>query len=167
MNDYYRRMKFDEDIGPEPIVGDKVICLKNDWEAINSPGDALVNGTIGEILAVHSEYDRIKDFTLGRMDFLPETAEGDLTASFTNLPIDWKLITEKQPTITKENWYKFKRVRLEQFDYGYCITAHKSQGSEYPKVLVLEEILKASEHKRWLYTACTRASNKLTLVLKD
>lgn len=60
---------------------------------------------------------------------------------------------------------KGKPVPLE-FTYGYAITAHKSQGSEWNKVLVFEEKFPFSkeEHKKWLYTACTRASCKLVLV---
>ena len=41
-----------------------------------------------------------------------------------------------------------------------------SQGSEWPKVVVLEEKFPFDkiEHARWLYTACTRSSEKLVLV---
>ena len=60
-----------------------------------------------------------------------------------------------------------RKLRPEKFEYGYVITCHSAQGSEYEKVLVLEEMLKATDHARWLYTACTRASDKLTLVLKE
>ena len=43
---------------------------------------------------------------------------------------------------------------------------HKSQGSEWDKVLIYEEKFPfdKEEHKRWLYTACTRAAEKLVLV---
>jgi exodeoxyribonuclease-5 len=60
----------------------------------------------------------------------------------------------------------FKRLpnRPKEFDYGYAITCHKSQGSEYDKVLVFEEWLKGGDHSRWLYTAATRAKEKLVIV---
>jgi ATP-dependent exoDNAse (exonuclease V) alpha subunit len=50
--------------------------------------------------------------------------------------------------------------------YGYAITCHAAQGSEWDKVLVIEESFPfdKTEHARWLYTACTRASDKLVLV---
>ena len=53
-----------------------------------------------------------------------------------------------------------------EFNYGYAITAHRAQGSEWDKVLVFEERFPFSdeEHRRWLYTACTRPSQKLVLV---
>lgn len=46
-------------------------------------------------------------------------------------------------------------------DYAYCITCHKSQGSEYPKVLVLDELASKWNPKRWRYTAATRAKDQL------
>lgn len=47
------------------------------------------------------------------------------------------------------------------FDYGYAITCHKSQGDEWESVLVLEEKSDLWEHKRWAYTAASRAKSKL------
>ena len=53
-----------------------------------------------------------------------------------------------------------------EFAFGYAITCHKSQGSEFDKVTVVEESFPFDrvEHARWLYTACTRAAQKLVLV---
>lgn len=45
-------------------------------------------------------------------------------------------------------------------NYGYCYTAHKSQGSEWPYALVILEPnikLNTDEGRRWVYTAITRA----------
>ena len=67
----------------------------------------------------------------------------------------------------EKNFKRFpKGVKPLTFDYGYCITCHKYQGSEYDKVLVFEEHLKDSQHARWLYTAATRAKKKL-IIVKD
>ena len=47
-------------------------------------------------------------------------------------------------------------------DYGYCITCHKSQGSEWEKVLVIDEQMpRLWDPARWRYTAITRASKEL------
>jgi exodeoxyribonuclease-5 len=61
---------------------------------------------------------------------------------------------------------KYGEIVPKEVAYGYAITCHKAQGSEWDKVLVLEESFPfdKEEHKRWLYTACTRASDKLILV---
>jgi hypothetical protein len=47
------------------------------------------------------------------------------------------------------------------FDFGYCLTAHKAQGSEWVSVLALEEIVTRRDAKRWRYTVVTRASKRL------
>jgi len=53
-------------------------------------------------------------------------------------------------------------------DYGYCLTCHKSQGSEWEKVAVYapDFMIKimGDEAKRWMYTAITRASKRCTFV---
>jgi ATP-dependent exoDNAse (exonuclease V) alpha subunit len=61
---------------------------------------------------------------------------------------------------------KYGEIVPKEFTYAYAITTHKSQGSEWDKVVVLEEKFPfdKNEHARWLYTACTRASEKLVLV---
>ncbi len=169
LNDYIRTMTWGEACINGPIVGDKIICLKNNWNKITQAGDALVNGTIGTLTSL----DTLPNQFLGTraiISFAPEGYDDHdlIDTEFHNLLIDWKLITTHEPTLNKTNFMTFpKFLRPEQFDYGYCITCHKSQGSEYEKVLVIEEILKSTEHARWLYTAVTRASDKLTLVLKD
>ena len=54
----------------------------------------------------------------------------------------------------------------KQATYGYALTCHSAQGSEWNNVLVIEETFPfdKKEHARWLYTAATRASEKLVLV---
>ena len=53
-----------------------------------------------------------------------------------------------------------------EMDYGYAITVHKAQGSQFNKVLVYNENLwKEENHNRWLYTAITRAVDKVVVLL--
>ena len=61
---------------------------------------------------------------------------------------------------------KYSYLVPMEFTYGYCITCHKAQGSQFNKVLVIEEgfPFERTEHARWLYTAATRAINKLVIV---
>jgi exodeoxyribonuclease-5 len=49
--------------------------------------------------------------------------------------------------------------------WGHAITAHKSQGSQWESVLVMDEsrVFRADAH-RWLYTAITRASANVTII---
>ena len=53
----------------------------------------------------------------------------------------------------------------EQFDYGYCITAHKAQGSEWNRVMVLDQPCRNWSMERWRYTAFTRAREHLTVII--
>jgi exodeoxyribonuclease-5 len=46
-------------------------------------------------------------------------------------------------------------------DYGYCLTVHKSQGSEWDSVLVIDEQCEYWSASRWRYTAITRAAKEL------
>lgn len=50
-------------------------------------------------------------------------------------------------------------------DYGYAITCHKSQGSGFHKVAVIDEVVYGTDPKRWRYTAITRAIDELVYYL--
>ena len=55
------------------------------------------------------------------------------------------------------------------FDYGYALTCHKAQGSQAPQVAVFMETwllnrMDEEERRRWIYTAITRAADKVMLV---
>jgi exodeoxyribonuclease-5 len=61
-------------------------------------------------------------------------------------------------------WFGGKQPRRRAvFALGYAITTHKSQGSEWPRVMVLDEFTGA-DRARWLYTAITRASAAICVV---
>jgi exodeoxyribonuclease-5 len=56
-------------------------------------------------------------------------------------------------------------------DYGYCITTHKAQGSEFDRVVtwdvqgyMREKLMEKNELHRWQYTAATRAKKELVWV---
>jgi ATP-dependent exoDNAse (exonuclease V) alpha subunit len=51
------------------------------------------------------------------------------------------------------------------FDLAYCFTAHKSQGSQYNDVAVIGAGPAGPDRNRWLYTACTRAKQRLLVIL--
>ena len=59
----------------------------------------------------------------------------------------------------------FGNTTINPFDYAYCITCHKSQGDEWNRVLVLEQKCSRWSHKRWAYTAASRAKLHLDWVL--
>jgi exodeoxyribonuclease-5 len=54
----------------------------------------------------------------------------------------------------------------EHLDWGWAITCHKSQGSQWPGVVVHNEAAVFREDAaKWLYTAVTRASENLWVIL--
>ena len=162
VNNTIRKYLFDVDT-TEPVVGDKLICLRNDWDTFNDLEEVNVNGTLGYIDNLRHYHSYWVPNGL-IVDFTPEGYEPG-AATFRDLSIDNQLLTTGEPLVSYKNFKKFPKIfKPKEFDYGYCITTHKSQGSEYSKVLVFEEYLKGGDHDRWLYTAATRAKDRLVIV---
>jgi exodeoxyribonuclease V alpha subunit len=60
---------------------------------------------------------------------------------------------------------RYTHEQLEELELAYAITVHKSQGSEYPAVILpLLPVPKPLYHRNLLYTAVTRAKKCLTIV---
>lgn len=162
-----------------PVDGDKIICLKNNWECINGRGDCLINGMTGTISNIHKFPVSVgrngaifKGFGI-QADFLPDFYDDVDDKSlgdpyFKGLIMDYNIFMEGKPTLTKENFAKIaKFYKPKEFDYGYAITCWKSQGSEYGKVLLYEEGFPRGElHQQYLYTGITRARDKLVIIMK-
>ncbi len=57
------------------------------------------------------------------------------------------------------------RKESDEFDYGYALTVHKAQGSQWDNVYLFHEsFVFREERRRWLYTGVTRASERITVV---
>lgn len=160
-----------------PVDGDKMICLRNYWEDFSVEGDPLINGTIGILKNSFQTWREIPRFVKSNIKKF-DVLTGDLMIPDTNDMYDL-IDMDRQMILTGEkccDWklsYRLGKLRPrygeivpKEFAYAYAITVHKSQGSEWDKVVVLEEKFPfdKNEHVRWLYTACTRASEKLVLV---
>jgi len=53
---------------------------------------------------------------------------------------------------------------INRLEFGYAISCHKSQGSEFDKVVVFDESYIFKDSEKWLYTAITRAKKKLVII---
>lgn len=169
-NNYYWR----DHLGKE----DKTILEKLDF---------IANGDIAEIVRVHGTEEmygfRFADVTLSLIDY--EDCELDVKIMLNTL-------TSESPSLTREEnerlfnavWEDYpeirsKRKRMEeirknpyynalQVKYGYAVTCHKAQGGEWKRVFIdqgyISEDMISPDYYRWLYTAFTRASEKLHLV---
>ena len=163
-----------------PQDGDKVICLKNNWDIYSVNDNPLVNGTIGYLKDSFSTYINLprqitSDGQPKKLDILTANFISDTEEDYGILNMDKQLITTGIPGLDWKTSYKmgrnwrFQDKIPDQFTYGYAITCHKSQGSEWDNVLVIEEgfPFEKEEHKQWLYTAATRAAKKLVIIKKD
>jgi exodeoxyribonuclease-5 len=149
--------------------------------------DFIANGDIAEIVRVNGTEElygfRFADVTLSLIDY--EDCEIDVKIMLDTL-------TSESPSLTREEnerlftavWEDYpeirsKRKRMEeirknpyynalQVKYGYAITCHKAQGGEWKRVFIdqgyISEDMINPDYYRWLYTAFTRASEKLHLV---
>jgi exodeoxyribonuclease-5 len=158
-----------------PQEGDKVICLKNEWDIIADNYDPLVNGTIGFLKNPYSTFVSVPRFLGGhRFDVLQSDFVTDGGATFTDLNMDKKMIMTGEKCCDWKTAYAIGRNQAhkyklpKEFTYGYAITCHKSQGSQWDKVLIVEEKFPfdKTEHARWLYTAVTRAADKAVIIRK-
>jgi ATP-dependent exoDNAse (exonuclease V) alpha subunit len=50
------------------------------------------------------------------------------------------------------------------FGFGYAMTVHKAQGSEWDSVVLMDEYRPSQDRAKWLYTAVTRAVQKILVV---
>lgn len=83
-----------------------------------------------------------------------------------------KEINSYEETVTVEydeqRLVKYPYNLLEELELAYAITIHKSQGSEYPAVVIpLLQGPRQLYHRNLLYTAVTRAKHCVTLVGSD
>lgn len=122
---------------PTPQIGEKIIFLKNSKEHGVFNGQQAVVTRVGK---VSSRKVNLEVFTDNGIKFeLP-----CLTGQFGRNVIE-----------------DHKDQSIAQADFGYAVTAHKAQGSEWDDVLVLEEIASLWNPRRWQYTVATRAKERL------
>jgi len=127
---------------PFPEAGERLVCLKNNHKK------ALLNGSIWHVMETPHDVD-------DQLHVWIESEEGEVQY----------VAMYKAPFIGEElhPWDQY----AERFDFGYCLTVHKSQGSQWKKVLLFDEssrMKNQTERRGWLYTGITRASEELLIV---
>ena len=130
-----------------PLAGDKLVCLRNNrkkglfngglWSVAKS--DTRRSGILSLRLSPDEELDR----RTVKVTVRPECFFGSIES------FDWE-----------------ERKRFDEFDYGYVLTVHKAQGSQWDDVVLFDESFAFPDSReRWLYTGITRAAKKLTVVV--
>lgn len=156
MNDKYRDLL--GWTGTVPVQGDKIICLKNNRQR------GLLNGTHWWVQDCEDkgDYLRMRVMSWENYQIAAELeAEEHLFKEEKAMLVDSHLF---DADLADLQWYE--RKRAEEFDFGYIITCHKSQGSQWKKVFVLNESYAFREDRnRWLYTAITRAEETVVVAV--
>ena len=157
-------------------TGERIIVKRNYWEDCDEDGNALVNGTVGTVANPYESFVRIPSYVKNDRRDLPLVGcifTPDGGKSFDTFEIDKDYLLKEEPCVDWRVSYQLGKLKPKigdilpkQATYGYALTCHAAQGSEFDKVLVIEESFPFDkvEHQRWLYTAATRASDKLVLV---
>lgn len=142
-----------------PYPGERVVCLANNHNT------KIMNGQLGTIMWIMPENYGLYRMTIdmGGSDpiecMVSDKCFGEVTYTMYDGTKHFKL--QQKYAAAKGSG------RVDFFDYGYAMSVHKSQGSEWEKVIVFEQ---RSNHwddefyARWLYTAITRASKKLFVI---
>lgn len=153
--------------------GEPIICLENirvldgGYDPFADQQEKIMiayNGMMGSLDRDFESTNKTTDFQMANLPFVdPEVYPGNVPVlPFWNCGFweHWPELTRKTPR---------KKIRGHLFDFGYCLTAHKAQGSEFDNVVVFDERPKLTkipqrELQRWYYTAVTRAKKNLMVV---
>ncbi len=125
-----------------PQEGDRLVCLRNNHEL------GLLNG---EIYTAGGDARVFPDGTLQL--FIEDGSRPQSVDAW------------QAPFLGEKLEHYDSSGDTQEFTYGYVLTAHKAQGSQWPRVIVFDEsrFFRANWQK-WLYTAITRASEELTVI---
>lgn len=145
--EYRKRRGFE---GVIPMVGETLICMRND----RSRG--LFNGGLGVALKSKKVLSGLYRLDVKMEDH--EHPDPDLVVS------PHHFLKHTDPTAERPQGVR----GLNEFDWGYALTCHKAQGSEWPHVTIVDDSGSfRTDRSKWLYTAITRAAEGLTLLKRS
>jgi exodeoxyribonuclease-5 len=132
--------------GATPSAGDKLVCLRNDR------AKGLINGGLW----------RVESLKAPRKEFLRMIlkSEDEISRASAKVAVLKQFFEGEEEALSPA-----QRRESDHFDFGYALTVHKAQGSQWDAVMLFDEAFAFGENRnRWLYTGLTRAAKKLTLV---
>ena len=143
-----------------PVPGERIVCLQNDHQR------GIMNGQIGSLLWLMPE-----NYDLYRMTIAVDEFADPVEACVAKKCFGEVTYTNYDRSIQSKKQFEYAVDKglspINYFDYGYAMSVHKSQGSEWDKVIVFEQRTKHWDDDyfaRWLYTAVTRARHKLFII---
>jgi exodeoxyribonuclease-5 len=133
--------------GDLPNVDERLICLRN------NKSKGLLNGSLWDVTKISNDVK-------GRLNMRISPESELMNAKNIRVKV-WRHFFEgREQELT---WTQ--RRNLDEFDYGYVLTTHKSQGSQWDNIVLFDESWAFRENARqWLYTAITRAAEQITIV---
>jgi len=131
-----------------PQRDDRLVCLRNKRDL------QLLNGGIWTVKVAHApDQNDIINMAVKSED--DETLTHPITV---NTYKNFFYGTEDEL-----EWWQ--RRETEEFDFGYALTCHKAQGSQWDNTMVFDESRTfRRDAARWLYTGVTRAAERITVV---
>jgi exodeoxyribonuclease-5 len=130
-----------------PAVDDKLVCLRNSSEK------GLLNGGLWRVSSVSNRPGPA-------LNMLVKSEEEGLHGPSAKIRVLKAMFEEGPEAVSWE-----RRRHSDEFDYGYALTVHKAQGSQWDRVVLFDESFAFREtRERWLYTAITRAAEQITIV---
>ncbi len=173
----------------EISTGDYVMVVKNNYYWLKETSDAgfIANGDICEVMRITAIKDlygfKFAEVTLRMIDY-PNQAPFETVLLLDTLHSESPSLTYEESTrlyeAVKED-YADEKSKYKQFlaikknkyfnalqvKFSYAMTCHKSQGGQWKTVFIEQPYLPEGisvEYLRWLYTAVTRAQEKLYLI---
>ena len=152
-NNIRKKLNFTESA---PYAGEKIVCLSNNHS------NKIMNGQIGNVVWIlpgkksHMITIDINDNTYE--SFVSSRCFGEVQYTMYDKSFELKTLWKHAMA---------QGYTVDFFDYGYMISVHKSQGSEWNKVVLFEQRTSRWDDKyytKWLYTAITRAKEKLFII---
>jgi len=161
--------------GKLPNVGERVICLKNNAQASRCP---IYNGVMGRVKEISNctEYLHAAITIDGEdKNYIGKISKNTFNNPNPDLSVEFIMETPEEEDVDninrflKRNQYskKPRRKYLDIFDFGMVVSCHKSQGSEWDRVMLIEQ---PCQHwsgllwNRWLYTGISRSKSELLIV---
>jgi len=128
-----------------PVPEDKLVCLRNDHDL------GLLNGSLWTVNDIGGVDD---DRVIVTVESLDGVGEGQVTVEA------WGHHFRGEESDLP--WWE--RKEASEFAFGYALTVHKAQGSQWDSVLLFDESgAFKGDAARWLYTGITRAAEKITI----
>lgn len=148
--------------GEFPLFGERVICCKNDKV------EKLFNGQMGYLKSDANELSSTEygDRYLAEFKVLMDDERYSHTLNVD--PYLFQGHFRSDGKAEKIPYIKGREIKsFNEFDWGYAITCHKAQGSQWDHVTIVDDSSAFREDRnRWLYTALTRAETGLTLLMR-